>query len=115
MAFIDNRDLKVHIRHVHENYRPFECEACHQAYKTKQGLTTHQKAHPEGDCVDIKKITKDADDDTTEQPLSSANLTFLETPDLLLFECRKRVRFVSESFSASENIIGLVWTSTFDL
>ena len=66
MAFIDNRDLKVHIRHVHENYRPFECEACHQAYKTKQGLKTHQKAHPEGDCVNLKKIARDVDEDTTD-------------------------------------------------
>ena len=56
MAFIDNRDLKVHTRHVHENYRPFLCEACNTAYKTKQGLTTHQKAHPDGDCANIKKV-----------------------------------------------------------
>ena len=58
MAFIDNRDLKVHTRHVHENYRPFLCEACNTAYKTKQGLTTHQKAHPDGDCANIKKVRK---------------------------------------------------------
>ena len=88
MAFIDNRDLKVHIRHVHENYRPFECEACHQAYKTKQGLTTHQKAHPEGDCVNLKKLTKDTDDDTTDGELAAK--TSPEKKPFGCSECNKR-------------------------
>ena len=88
MAFIDNRDLKVHIRHVHENYRPFECEVCHQAYKTKQGLTTHQKAHPEGDCVNLKRLTKDTDEDTTDGE-GAAKITPEKKP-FGCSECNKR-------------------------
>ena len=89
MAFIDNRDLKVHIRHVHENFRPYECEACHQAYKTKQGLTTHQKAHPDGDCVNLKKAAKEANQDDTPGNESAAKTSMEEKP-FGCPECKKR-------------------------
>ena len=87
MAFIDNRDLKVHVRHVHENFRPFECEACHQAYKTKQGLSTHQKAHPNGECINLKKtslVTEETTDGEAE-PKST-----IEEKPFGCTECKKR-------------------------
>ena len=36
---LDKRDLATHDRHVHQNLRPFVCEHCGSAYKTKQALT----------------------------------------------------------------------------
>ena len=89
MAFIDNRDLKVHIRHVHENFRPYECKACHQAYKTKQGLTTHQKAHPDGDCVTLKKASKEAADGETTDNEGATKTSSTEKP-FGCTECKKR-------------------------
>ena len=86
MAFIDNRDLKVHVRHVHENFRPFECETCHQAYKTKQGLSTHQKAHPNGECINLKKTslnTEDTDGGAEAKPI-------IEEKPFGCPECKKR-------------------------
>ena len=82
MAFIDNRDLKVHTRHVHENYRPFTCEACNTSYKTKQGLTTHHKAHPDGDCINLKKLKKGEEGKTK---VASQEDKPFECP-----ECKKR-------------------------
>ena len=82
MAFIDNRDLKVHTRHVHENFRPFACEACNTAYKTKQGLTTHQKAHPDGECANIKKPNKASNDGSVDEE-GAAKRNALDKP----FEC----------------------------
>ena len=87
MAFIDNRDLKVHVRHVHENFRPFECEACHQAYKTKQGLSTHQKAHPNGECINLKKtslVTEETIDGEAEAK------SIIEEKPFGCPECKKR-------------------------
>jgi len=55
MAFIDRRDYVVHINKVHANHRPFGCSSCGMAYKTKQGLTSHLKSHPNGDCVNITR------------------------------------------------------------
>ena len=51
MAFIDKRDYIVHVSKVHANHRPFGCSSCGMAYKTKQGLTSHLKSHPNGDCI----------------------------------------------------------------
>ena len=88
MAFIDNRDLKVHTRHVHENFRPFSCEVCDTAYKTKQGLTTHQKAHPNGECANIKNVSKATDEENTDRdlPVKSNN----ESKPFECPECTKR-------------------------
>ena len=88
MAFIDNRDLKVHTRHVHENFRPFSCEACDTAYKTKQGLTTHQKAHPNGECANIKNASKTTDEANTDgDPPVKSNT---ESKPFECPECTKR-------------------------
>ncbi len=57
-AFIDKRDYIVHISKVHGNHRPYGCSSCGMAYKTKQGLTTHLKSYPDGECVNVTRRSR---------------------------------------------------------
>ncbi len=70
----------MHVAHVHENQRPFSCPTCHSSYKTKQGLTTHNKAYPNGDCLNAKRT----DDDQVNKILFK-NLIFLILVFMLKF------------------------------
>lgn len=68
MAFIDRRDYVVHINKVHSNHRPFGCTSCGMAYKTKQGLTSHLKSHPDGDCIHITRRARGPTRKDVERP-----------------------------------------------
>lgn len=70
MAFIDKRDYIVHVSKVHANHRPFGCSVCGMAYKTKQGLASHLKAHPDGDCVNVTSRSRGPPKTDEDKPYS---------------------------------------------
>ena len=51
--FRDSRDLKVHIRSVHENLHPFECQICGKKYKFKVSLIRHTEVVHEGKKLEL--------------------------------------------------------------
>lgn len=81
MSFIDGRDLRVHIKHVHENYRPFVCQTCSTAYKTKKGLATHLKQHQNGSCLTSVAKKGPSSSGTLEGVLLAAGAGDLGSPE----------------------------------
>ena len=39
--FASNTSLKVHIKTVHENLKPFDCKLCTSTFGRRHGLTKH--------------------------------------------------------------------------
>lgn len=77
MAFIDKRDYVVHVSKVHGNHRPFGCSSCGMAYKTKQGLSTHLKSYPTGQCVNVTRRSRGPNKSSYKKPVSDADKPFV--------------------------------------
>lgn len=44
-AFFLNSDLRKHIFNRHQNHRPFACQNCGKCFKSRRGLTVHERTH----------------------------------------------------------------------